>query len=34
MVRRGTAIHPGTLVSSVHDPDALKCAKPTKFNVQ
>ena len=33
-VRRGTAIHPGTLVSSVHDPDAFKCAKPTKFNVQ
>jgi len=33
-IRRGKAVHPGTLVSSVHDPDAFVSGKPTEFNVQ
>ncbi len=32
--RRGMSIHPGTLVSSVADPDAWVTGKPTKFNVK
>jgi len=33
-VRRGTAIQPGTLVSTVADPDTFVSAQPTAFNVQ